>query len=54
MINKYENMHIEINIERAFFLNIIKKSQQEHPLFLPILFVLYVRKKAIFLHNLVC
>ena len=36
MINKYENMHIEINIERAV-LNIITKSQQEHLLCLPIL-----------------
>ena len=36
MINKYENTHIEINIERAV-LNIIIKLQQEHPLCLPIL-----------------
>ena len=36
MLNKYENTHFEINIERAV-LNIIIKSQQEHPLCLPIL-----------------
>ena len=36
MINKYENTHIEIKIERAVF-NIIIKTQQEHPLCSPIL-----------------
>ena len=42
MINQYENTHIEMNIERA--VNIIIKSQQEHPLCSPIL-VSTVRKK---------
>ena len=36
MLNKYENMHFEINIERAVFKYNLK-SQQEHPLCLPIL-----------------
>ena len=40
MINEYENPHIEINIERTVFI----KSQQEHPLCLPIL-ICTVRKK---------
>ena len=43
MINKYENMHIEINIERAVF-KYNYKIKKEHPLCLPIL-ICTVRKK---------
>ena len=53
MINKYENMHIEINIERAVFKYNYKITTRTPSMF-AFIFVLYIKKKATFLHNLVC
>jgi hypothetical protein len=50
MINKFEKMHIEINIERAVFKYNYKITTRT-----PFMFAyLNLRKKAIFLNNLVC